>query len=303
MSEFWSGWVMALVVLNLGITLFLFLWGLRVDIPTQPDGTSGHVWAHGVLREGVRRLPTWWILISATMFVVGFCYLALYPGFGAFKGVLGWTSHGELDRDEVANDQLEAPLRERVRGKSVEEIASDPEALRVGAVLFVENCAACHGRDARGNRALGAPDLADGDWLYGGDGKPILTSILDGRRGMMPAFSGTIPEDSIFDLAHYVASLSGRPYDSLRAQRGKPLFSTCAACHGADGKGNPALGAPNLTDGVTLHGGTPREIAETIRSGSSGVMPAWRDRLGDEDASLVAAWVYAQSHPSVAARR
>ena len=303
MSEFWSAWVMALVVLNLGITLFLFLWGLRVDIPTQPDGTSGHVWAHGVLREGVRRLPTWWVVISATMFVVGFCYLALYPGFGAFKGALGWTSHGELDRDEAANDQLEKPLRERVHGKPVEEIATDPEALRVGAVLFVENCAACHGRDARGNRALGAPDLTDGDWLYGGDGKSILTSILDGRHGVMPAFSGTIPDDSILDLGHYVASLSGRPHDSLRAQRGKPLFATCAACHGSDGKGNPALGAPNLTDGVTLYGGTSRDIAETIRSGRSGVMPAWRDRLGNEDASLVAAWVYAQSHPAAVARR
>jgi cytochrome c oxidase cbb3-type subunit 3 len=296
MSEFWSGWVMLLIVLNLGITLFLFLWGLRVDIPTQADGTSGHVWAHGVLREGVRRLPTWWVVISVAVFVAGFCYLALYPGFGAFKGVLGWTSHDELARDDAANRQLEAPLLERVRGKPVESIATDTEALRVGEVLFVENCAACHGRDARGNRALGAPDLTDSDWLYGGDGKSILASIVDGRRGVMPGFSGTISEDSIFNIANYVASLAGKPHDSLRAQLGKPLFSTCAACHGVDGKGNPALGAPNLTDDVYLYGAMPRDIAEIIRSGRSGVMPAWRDRLSNEDASLVAAWVYAQSH-------
>ena len=217
MTEFWSGWVILLVVFTLAASLFLFIYGLRVDIPTQPDGTSGHVWAHGVLREGVRSLPVWWIVISAIGFVAAFGYLALYPGFGAFKGALGWTAHDELARDQAANRQLEAPLRERVRGKTVESIATDPEALRAGGVLFIENCAACHGRDARGNVALGAPDLTDGDWLYGGDGKSILTSILDGRRGAMPAFAGTYPDEAILDLAHYVASLSGMPNDSLRA--------------------------------------------------------------------------------------
>ena len=304
MSGFWSAWVMLLIVVNLGITLFLFIWGLRVDIPTQPDGTSGHVWAHGVLRESVRRLPTWWIVVSVLAFVVGFGYLALYPGFGAFAGLLHWTSHGELARARAANQQLEAPLLERIRGKPVESIATDPEAVRVGEVIFVDNCAPCHGRNARGNPAIGAPDLTDKDSLYGGDGQTILVSILDGRRGTMPPFAGTLPEDSILDLAHYVASLSGIPYDSLRAQLGKPLFSACAACHGAEGKGNPALGAPNLTDETRLYGASvPRQIAEIIRRGRSGVMPAWRERLGAENAALVAAWVYARSHPTTATGR
>ena len=88
MSRFWSGWVMFLVVLNLGITLFLFVWAQRLKIPTRSDGTTGHVWAHGVLREGVRKLPLWWVLISAAMFIVGFTYLVLYPGFGAYAGRL-----------------------------------------------------------------------------------------------------------------------------------------------------------------------------------------------------------------------
>ncbi len=303
MSEGWSAWVILLICVNLGITLFLFLWGTRVDIPTQPDGTSGHVWAHGVLREGVRPLPKWWIVMSAVVFVVGFAYLALYPGFGAFKGVLGWTSHGELARELAANLELQAPLRERVRGKPIESIATDPEALRAGEVLFVENCAACHGRDARGNHALGAPDLTDSDSLHGGDGKSILASIEDGRRGAMPAFTGTLSDGEIDELAHYVASLSGKPHDSLRAQLGKRLFSNCAACHGADAKGNPALGAPNLTDIVWLYGGNLADIAETIRRGRIGEMPAWRTRLGSDDTSLIAAWVYAQSHPATATRR
>jgi cytochrome c oxidase cbb3-type subunit 3 len=297
MSDFWSAWVILLIVVNLGITLFLFLWGTRVDIPTQPDGTSGHVWAHGVLREGVRRLPTWWVVMSAVVFAVGFAYLALYPGFGAFKGLLNWTSHGELARDETANQQREVPLRERISGKSIEVIASDPEALRVGQVIFIDNCASCHGRAGRGNQALGAPDLTDKDWLYGGDGKTILTSILDGRRGAMPPFGGSLSDEDIANLAQYVESLSGTTYDFLRVQLGRRLFTTCAACHGADGKGNPAIGAPNLTDGVWLYGGNLATVAETIRHGRNGVMPAWRDRLSSEDVSLVAAWVFAQSHP------
>jgi len=297
MSEFWSTWVIVLIVINLGITLFLFLWGTRVDIPTQPDGTSGHVWAHGVLREGVRNLPTWWIVMSATLFVVGFAYLALYPGFGAFKGLLGWTSHGELTRDETANRQRELPLSERIRGRSIEEIAADPEALRVGQVIFIDNCAACHGREGHGNQALGAPDLTDKDWLYGGDGKSILASIKDGRRGAMPAFAGSLSDEDIANVAQYVESLSGKTYDFLRVQLGKPLFSNCIPCHGADAKGNPAMGAPNLTDGVWLYGGNLATVAETIRHGRNGAMPAWQDRLGSENASLVAAWVYAQSRP------
>ncbi|HEY1287460.1 MAG TPA: cytochrome-c oxidase, cbb3-type subunit III [Burkholderiales bacterium] len=298
MTDFWSTWVVVLVVFNLGITVFLFLWGLRVDIPTQPDGTSGHVWAHGVLREGVRRLPAWWIALSASSLVAGLAYLALYPGVGAFAGALGWTSADELARNQGANRRLEAPLLERVRGKSVEAIAADPQALAVGQVLFIENCAACHGRDARGNQALGAPDLTDRDWLFGGEGASILASILEGRQSTMPPFGGTKSDQEIRDLANYVLSLSGRAHDSLRAHFGKPAFSACAACHGADGKGNRTLGAPDLTDGFWLYGGGIEDIVETIRRGRNGVMPAFRGRLGEENASLVAAWVYAKSRPT-----
>ena len=298
MTEFLSTWVIVLAVVNLGITVFLFLWGLRVDIPTQPDGTSGHVWAHGVLREGVRRLPRWWVVFSAASLVAGLGYLALYPGFGAFAGALGWTSADELARQQDANRRLEAPLLERVRGKPVETIAADPEALRVGQVLFIENCAACHGRDARGNRALGAPDLTSRAWRYGGDGKSILTSIMEGRTGTMPPFGGSMSETEIRDLANHVLSLSGRTHDSLRAHFGRPRFSACAACHGPEGKGNPALGAPNLTDNVWLYGGGIEDIVQTIRRGRNGVMPAFRTRLGEENASLVAAWVYAQARPT-----
>jgi len=304
MTGFWSLWTIFFIVITIAPILFLFLWGLRVEIPTQPDGTSGHVWAHGVLREGVRQLPTWWIVFSAVWIVAGIGYLTLYPGFGAFAGALGWTSHGELAKAQEANRDLTAPLRVRILGKSVESIAADAGALRAGGALFIENCAACHGRDARGNAAIGAPDLTDADWLHGGEGRAILASIRDGRRGAMPPFAAQMPDESIVDVSHYVAGLSGMPHDSLRAAIGKPLFVACAACHGAEGKGNPALGAPNLTDSVWLYAGSgARGIAETIRRGRTGEMPAWRDRLNEDQMLVLAAWVYAQSRPaSVAAK-
>jgi cytochrome c oxidase cbb3-type subunit III len=298
MSGFWSAWVVVLVVINLGITVFLFLWGPRVAIPTQADGTTGHAWAHGVLRESVRRLPTWWIVFSAAWLAAGVGYLALYPGFGAYAGLLGWTSQGELASRRDTNRLLEAPLLERIRGKAVEEIAADPQALRVGRMLFIENCAACHGREARGNQTLGAPDLADREWLHGGDGKSILASVMQGRQGAMPGFAKSMSDKDIRGLANYVLSLSGRTHDPLLAYFGKDAFGACVGCHGAKGEGNPALGAPNLANASWLYGGGVEDIVDTIRGGRSGVMPAFGDRLGEENASLVAAWVYAQSRPA-----
>lgn len=302
MSTGWSLWVMFLVVLNMGITFFLYLWGPRAKIPTLPDGTSGHVWAHGVLREGVRKLPLWWVLFSGAMFVIGFTYLALFPGFGNFKGVLGWTSHAELAHNVATNEATLAPLMERFKLYPVEQLASDPAALQMGKVLFEDNCAACHQRSGKGNVAVGAPDLSDSDWLYGGSGSDITTSIHDGRSGVMPPWA-SLGADNVKNLAQYVLSLSGSPHDAAKAAAGQPLFATCAACHGADGKGNPALGAPNLTDKVWLHGSSVTDIEKSIGEGRQGHMPAWSPRLSDEQIRVVAAYVYQLSHPADESRQ
>ena len=302
MSAGWSLWVMFLVVLNMGITFFLYLWGPRAKIPTLPDGTSGHVWAHGVLREGVRKLPLWWVLFSGAMFVAGFTYLALFPGFGSFKGVLGWTSHNELAQHVAANEATLAPLMQRFKLYPVEQLASDPAAQQMGKVLFEDNCAACHQRSAKGNVALGAPDLSDGDWLYGGSGSDITTSIHDGRSGVMPPWA-SLGADNVKNLAQYVLSLSGAPHDTTKAAAGQPLFATCAACHGAEGKGNPALGAPNLTDKVWLHGGSVADIEKSIGEGRQGHMPAWSPRLSDDQIRVVAAYVYHLSRPTDESRQ
>ncbi|MEO8124544.1 MAG: cytochrome-c oxidase, cbb3-type subunit III [Burkholderiales bacterium] len=292
---------MVLIVFNLGVSFFLFLWGPRAKIPTLADGTTGHIWAHGALREGMHPLPLWWIVISFLMFIGAFGYLVLYPGFGNSPGRLGWTSHGQLAEDTAANDQLLDPVMGRFAQLPVEQLAGDRQALAMGQVLFGDNCEACHGSDARGNRLLGAPNLADSDWLYGGDGKAILTSILDGREGVMPPWGSVFDKAGVENLATYVMSLSLPPRDAdsiVKAGEGKKLFTACAACHGADGKGNPALGAPNLTDNIWLYGGSQSEIEETIRDGRGGHMPEWRTRLGENDARVLAAYVYSLSNSS-----
>lgn len=300
MSDFWSWWVIVLIVFNLGISFFLFLWGPRAKIPTLADGTTGHIWAHGTIREGMHRLPGWWIAVSFAMFAAAFTYLALYPGFGNAPGHLGWTSHGELARDTAANDRLLDPLMQRFAQLPVEKLAEDPQALAMGKVLFADNCEACHGSNARGNTLLGAPDLTDNDWLYGGDGQSILTTILDGRQGVMPPWGEALGARGVENVAAYVLSLSdAAPRDAagvLKVVAGKALFGPCAACHGAGGKGNTALGAPNLTDSIWLYGGSMAEVEETIRNGRNGNMPAWRARLGDNDARVLAAYVYSLSH-------
>ncbi|MEI7037485.1 cytochrome-c oxidase, cbb3-type subunit III [Fulvimonas yonginensis] len=302
MSAGWSLWVMFLIVLNMGITFFLFLWGPRVKIPTLPDQTTGHVWAHGTIREAVRKLPLWWLLLSGAMFVIGAIYLVLYPGFGNHQGALGWTAHGELAKAEAANNARLDELVLRFREYPIEQLADDPAAQQMGARLFVDNCAACHGRGGYGNVKLGAPSLIDDDWLYGGSGKDILASIHDGRSGLMPPWA-SLGEDNVKNLASYVLSLSGSPHDAARAAAGKPLFATCAACHGEQGKGNPALGAPNLTDRIWLHGGRYEDIVRTIGGGRQGHMPAWNTRLSEDQIRVLAAYVYHLSHQGDAATR
>lgn len=298
MTTFWSLWIMVLVTINLGITLFLFLWGQKVRIPTLPDGTTGHVWAHGVLREGLHTLPKWWVFISGSLFIAAFCYLILYPGYGRYKGLLGWSAHGELAQDMVRNHERLESLVARLRQEPVETLAGDQAATAFGHRLFLDNCAACHSTSGKGNQVIGAPNLVDRDWLYGGDPETLLESITNGRQGVMPPHGALLGTAGVQEVAQYVLSLSGHANDPLKAELGKDQFTPCSACHGADGKGNHALGAPDLTDTTWLYGGGQARIEQTIRDGRSGEMPGFRDRLSDSEIKAVAAWVYSQSNPT-----
>ncbi len=304
MSEFWSWWVVVLIIFNLGVTFVLFLWGPRARVPVLPDGTTGHVWANGTLREGMHRLPLWWILISFAMYISAVAYFVLYPGFGNYKGLLDWTSQGQYARDRSANAALLDATMKRLAPLPIEQLGADPQAMAIAQVLYRDNCAACHGRAGHGSQALGAPNLSDHDWLWGGSGELIEASILDGRNGVMPPWGEALGEDGVVAVANFVLGLSGAPHDAAKAAAGKEAFETnCAACHGADGKGNQDLGAPNLTDSIWLYGGDLETVETTIRDGRSGLMPPWRERLGERDVRLLAGYVHSLSQGGAAPAR
>ncbi len=295
LSSFWAGVIIVLALVTLSISFFLLCWAPVVKIPTRADGTTNHVWAHGVLREGVQPLPIWWRFASFAAFAAAVLYLVLYPGLGNFRGLLGWTSGDVLQQEQAVEQDRLGQLAQRLKDAPLARLARDPAVVRAGRALYLDNCAACHGVSATGSRALGAPNLADGDWLYGGDDAAVLASILDGRQGLMPPQGAQFQAAQITNLAHYVVSLSGPPVDAVKAQLGKASFGACAACHGPAGKGNPALGAPNLSDDIWLHGGSLGQIEKVIREGLHGVMPAWRERLGEDNARMIGAWLHANA--------
>ncbi|HEB67256.1 MAG TPA: cytochrome-c oxidase, cbb3-type subunit III, partial [Gammaproteobacteria bacterium] len=211
-----------------------------------------------------------------------------------WQGYLGWSSTGQYQKEMEQARQKYDPIFAAFASKPIEELARDPAALKVGERLFLNYCASCHGSTATG--APGFPNLTDNDWLWGGDPEAIKTTILDGRQGAMPAWGDALGPDGVDKVAEYVLSLSGRQHDAEKAAAGKEIFQNmCAACHGPDGKGNPAMGAPNLTDNVWLYGGSPGAIRQTITKGRNGRMPAHRDFLGENKVHVLAAYVYSLS--------
>lgn len=293
-SEFWNVYVAAITVVSI-IVCAVFLKALSTKrVPGSAVETMGHVW-DGDLEEYNNPLPKWWMWLFYITLVFSAIYLALYPGLGSFKGVYGWSSQGQYDAEQQKAAARFGPIFDKYAKMELTQVAADQDAREMGQRLFLNYCAQCHASDGRGSK--GFPNLTDGDWLYGGDPQVIKTSILDGRGGMMPALGAALGEDGTRDTAHYVLSLSGLTHDGVRATRGKEKFdATCAACHGPDGKGNPALGAPNLTDAVWLYGGGESAIVETITKGRNGRMPAHKEFLGDAKVHLLAAYVWGMSN-------
>jgi cytochrome c oxidase cbb3-type subunit 3 len=226
--------------------------------------------------------------------VFGLVYLAFFPGLGKFAGVLNWSSSGQYDGEMADAEQRFGPLYAKYMAMDLKAVAADAQAREMGQRLFLNYCAQCHASDGRGSR--GFPNLADNDWLYGGEAETIKTTITGGRQGIMPPFS-VLGSEGVKDTAHYVLSLSGMTHDSLRSARGRANFEqNCVACHGAEGKGNPMLGAPNLTDSVWLHGRGESSIIETVTKGRHNVMPPWGPFLGESKTHLLAAYVWSLSN-------
>lgn len=296
-----SVFIMVFTAINIVACLWLMWWTARTRVATTAAetysdngaGKTGHVW-DGDLEELNNPLPRWWLGLFIITIVFGAGYLVFYPGMGNFAGTSKWSSVGAYE-DQVARqrENFEARLAS-LKDRSLRELSGNSNAMATAKNLFSANCAGCHGSDARG--AKGFPNLTDQDWLWGGDEARLLETIAQGRHGMMPALGSALGENGVNEVASYVVSLSGAkaPIDWVNA--GQARFQTlCVACHGADARGNPLLGAPNLTDNVWLHGGDFDTVRATITNGRDNQMPAHQDMLGDTKVKLLAAYVLSLS--------
>jgi cytochrome c oxidase cbb3-type subunit 3 len=288
-SPFWDVAVAVATVVSI-VACAVFLKSQTVS--TQGD-TTGHVWDED-LAEYNNPLPSWWRWLFYITIVFGLVYLVLYPGLGSWKGILGWSQITQLQEENLRAEKQYGPLYEKFAAMELAALSKNREALAVGQKLFLNHCAQCHASDGGGSR--GFPNLTDRDWLWGGDVKVIETTITEGRTGVMPPWGAALGETGVKDVAHYVLSLSGLTHDSIRKARGEQVYKvTCAACHGADGKGNQALGAPNLTDRVWLHGSGEAMLIDVIGKGRTNQMPAHKNDLSAVKIKLLAGYVYSLS--------
>jgi len=318
MTTFWSWYI---TILSLG-TIFALTWLIFGTRKGQRQETTEETVGHSFdgIEEYDNPLPKWWFMLFVGTIIFSLGYLALYPGLGNFKGFLpgysyldsknetafatgesGWTGVHQWEKEMAKADALYGPIFAKYAAMPIEQVAQDEQALKMGGRLFASNCSVCHGSDAKG--AYGFPNLTDNDWLWGGDPESIKTTILKGRQGMMPAQLAVIGEDGIRNVAGYVRSLSGLKNPEgieVDLAAGQDIFAAnCAVCHGADAKGQQAMGAPNLTDKIWLYGSSFAQVQQTLRHGRTGKMPAQEDFLGNDKVHLLAAYVYSLSQEKV----
>ena len=315
MTSFWSV-IVTLITLGSIAAFAVLLWWCARDKMGKEEGESmGH--SFDGIEELNNGLPKWWTIMFVVTILFGLGYLALFPGLGNFPGLLNWTSANkqitslaeskeavanpkgmvQYDREVQKANEKYAPLFEAFAQQPVHQLAYNQDAIKIGKRLFLQNCSQCHGSDAKGT--TGFPNLTDSDWLWGGSPEAIKHTLMEGRIAAMPSWEAALGGDEgVEAMVEYVASLSGRRgLDVKKVEIGKSKFVLCAACHGMDGKGNNAFGAPNLTDQNWLYGGSKLAIEASIRKGRNGVMPAWKDRLGEDKVHVLTAYIYRLSHP------
>ena len=302
MTTFWSTYICVLTIGSLVGLTWLLLATRKGESKGSTDQTMGH--SFDGIEEYDNPLPKWWfwLFVGTLMFSVG--YLILYPGLGNWKGMLpgykdGWTGVNEWQKEMDKADAKFGPIFAKFAAMPVEEVAKDPQALKMGGRLFASNCSVCHGSDAKGS--YGFPNLTDNDWRWGGEPETIKTTIMAGRHGVMPAWAEVIGEQGVADVAAFVlTNLDGRTLpEGTKADpaNGQKLFATnCVACHGPEGKGTPAMGAPNLTHPQAfIYGSSFAQLQQTIRYGRQGQMPAQQEIQGNDKVHLLAAYVYSLS--------
>jgi len=270
----------------------------------EATGTKfvGHEW------DGIQELdtpmPRWWVytFVACVVFAAG--YVVAYPAIPDTDGALGWSSRGQLADTLKAETAARAPRLNAIAATPIEQLASNPQLMRSaiegGRAAFKVNCVQCHGAGAAGSK--GYPNLNDDDWLWGGDIAAIHTSILHGirspgsdeaRYSQMPAFADMLERGQIQQVVSYVRVMSGQDKPTRGSRAGAALFAeNCASCHGAVGKGNREMGAPNLTDGIWLYGGDRASLTQTIAKARFGVMPHWSEKLDGVTIKMLAAYVH-----------
>lgn len=296
MSNGWSWFIIIITLANIGAAWWLLRhYSKRRKASREvSEETTGHVWDDD-LREYNNPLPRWWMGLFYITVFFSLIYLVLYPGLGRFDGLYKWDQETQYEAQVNRIEQHYAEIYKRFTRQDVVSLAQDEEAMKTGNRLFINNCATCHGSDARG--ATGFPNLTDSEWLYGGTPEAIKLSITQGRSGIMAPWIAILKEDGVKEVVAYVQQLSGKKTDAELAAAGAKHFSTyCSVCHGADGKGNPVFGAPDLTNDIWLYGGDQQTLIETVTNGRNGAMPAHKDVLNNDKIHVLTAYVYSLSH-------
>ncbi len=294
-SEFWSWYVAIPTVLGLVFCVILIWANSSSRDISDKEETMGHVWDED-LEEYNNPLPKWWLNMFYITLIFGAVYLVLFPGLGTFAGALGWSSKARYDKEVSQAEASFAPLYQAYLETPIDQLSQNGDAMGTARRIYSTNCATCHGSDARG--ATGFPNLRDHSWLYGGEEAAIKTTLNNGRKAAMPSWITVLGETGVDEVSEYVYSLTREPVNPQYVESGKQKFQTmCAACHGQDAKGNPALGAPNLTDNIWLYGGSLGAIKESLIKGRNGIMPAFDEHLNDSQIHLLVAYLNSISDP------
>jgi cytochrome c oxidase cbb3-type subunit 3 len=306
MSNGWSLFIIILVVAHIiGYSWLLFSTSRMKQENHKEGETTGHTWDDD-LTEYNNPLPKWWLYMFILTIVFAVVYLVLYPGLGNYKGTLNWSQVGQWEnenakvtetRNEYFSTFINLPIAEMIHPIIDKDGNEDNRAMEVGERLFANHCSTCHGSDAQG--AIGFPNLADKDWLYGGTPEQIVASITNGRNGVMPPWGAALGEEGVNQVAAYIRSFNKEQPETKQTIEGKNKFDMfCVACHGADGSGNQLLGAPNLTDNIWLHASNSNshKLEAIIMEGVSAKMPAHSAILDENNIKVIAAYVYSLSN-------
>jgi cytochrome c oxidase cbb3-type subunit 3 len=292
MSSVWNWFVIIGTVGSMLACVWLIFWTNQQRASKEEIAESeAHVWDEDI-RELNNPLPMWWLWLFILTIIWSAGYLIYYPGLGSYAGSSNWSQESQYDAEVAAAEDRYGPIFAKYGAMEVTDLINDADALSIGASLFANYCSQCHGSGALGARSF--PNLTDDDWLYGGSPAQIEQSIMSGRTGIMPPLGAVFSSDeAVEEMVRYVQAMPDGMDSSSPAHT--QYMTLCIACHGPDGSGMQALGAPNLTDDIWLYSSSPQQIRKTIVEGRTGAMPAHGHLIGPDRARVLAAYVYSLS--------